>query len=232
MNASDIKAPSLRLLLGETRVVPELGRFWLSRKSLEKLPRGKQTVLVIPGFGASDFHTRALRHALERLGHQVYGWEQGTNKGMNRGLRTALGERLNSLHKQHGQAVTLIGWSLGGVFARELARQLPDQVGHVFTLGSPFNITPQANNMLHLFRLVNRGKPVSEDMDAFLKRAEPPPVPCTAIHSKSDGIVAWQTACENETDHTENVEVKGSHFGLICNPQVLRAIAERLASPI
>ena len=148
---------------------------------------------------------------------------------MNTAVRKALMQRIEQLHSEHGQKVCLIGWSLGGVFVRELARDLPEQVEQVFTLGSPFNITPAANNMLPLFKLMNRGKPVKLDMEGFLRRAEPPPVRCTAIYSKTDGVVAWQTACEQEAANTENVEVQGSHFGMVCNPEVVRLIAERLA---
>ena len=224
-------APALKYLLAESRFLPELGCFWFSEQQLKSLPQGEQTLLVIPGFGASDFHTRPLRRALKRLKHQVYGWELGLNTGMNSRVRKRLINLIQALHKEHGKKVHLIGWSLGGVFVRELARDLPEHVEGVFTLGSPFNITPEANNMLPLFKLMNRGKPVKLDIEAFLRRAEPPPVQCTAIYSKSDGIVAWQTACESPADNTENVEVRGSHFGMICNPQVVKAIAERLASP-
>ncbi|MDX1496001.1 MAG: hypothetical protein R3352_00445 [Salinisphaeraceae bacterium] len=229
MQSRNIPPPPLKLLLAESRFLPELGRFWLSEKSLSTLPKGHEAVLVIPGFGASDFHTRPLRRALSKLGHTVHGWGLGLNTGMNSRVREKLLQRISQLQQEHGQPIQLIGWSLGGVFVRELARQMPDQVAQVFTLGSPFNITPAANNMLPLFKLMNRGKPVKLDMEGFLRRAEPPPVDCTAIYTKTDGIVAWQTACENEAENTENLEVRGSHFGLVCNPDVVRIIAERLA---
>lgn len=229
MGETDIKPPSLPLLLAETRIFPELGRFWLNRAGLASLPHGGQPVMVIPGFGASDFHTRPLRRALKQLGHPVQGWGQGVNTGMNGQLREALAGRVASLHQRCGRKIALIGWSLGGVFVRELARHQPQDVEQIFTLGSPINITPAANNMLPLFKLMNRGRPVNLDMDGFNRRAQPPPVRCTAIYSKSDGIVAWQTACEREAPNTENVEVTGSHFGMVCNQQVLREIAERTA---
>lgn len=224
-----IRAPSLPYLLAETRVLPELGRFLLSRKALADLPHGHRTILVIPGFGASDFHTRPLRRALSELGHEVHGWEMGINTGMSSELRNALAAKVSTLHTQREQKISLIGWSLGGVFVREMARHQPEHIEHIFTLGSPFNLTPAANNMLPLFRIMNRGRPVNLDEEGFNRRATPPPVQCTAIYSKTDGVVAWQTACEPEAENTENIEVHGSHFGMICNAEVVKVIAERLA---
>ena len=229
MTAQTVHAPSLRLLMMEARFFPELARCWLDHAALADLPRGAgQPVLVVPGFGASDFHTRPLCRALKKLGYSVHGWGLGLNTGMNSRVRKVLAAKVAALHIEHGVKTTLIGWSLGGVFVRELARQSPEHVAQLFTLGSPFNVTPAANNMLPLFKLMNRGKPVKLDMEGFLRRAEPPPVPCTALYSKTDGVVAWQTACEREAPNTENVEVSGSHFGMVCNPQVIRVIAKRL----
>ena len=231
MSETTIKAPSWRLLLMETRMFPELARTWLSPGALHGLPRGRgQPVMVVPGFGASDFHTGPLRRALKKLGYDVHGWGQGLNTGMNGQVRKALTACVTELQAQTGQKVSLVGWSLGGVFVREMARQMPQQIKQIFTLGSPINITPAANNMLPLFKLMNRGKPVKLDMEGFLRRAEPPPVPCTALYSKTDGVVAWQTACEREAPNTENVEVSGSHFGMVCSMQVVREISTRLSA--
>ena len=164
-------------------------------------------MLVLPGFGASDVSTRPLRRALSKLGYNVYGWAQGTNTGINSKRKNLLVTHLQAISARHGQPVALVGWSLGGVFARELARAFPDQVSQVFTLGSPINGDPEANAA--------------------------PPVPCTAIFTRQDGIVAWQCSQEEEGPLTENVEVQGTHVGLPWNPQVLAAIAERLArSPL
>ena len=223
-----IDAPSLSLLLLEARVLAEWPRFNLQTMSLQNLPRGDgHAVMVIPGFGASDATTRPLRRALTRLGYKVFGWEQGRNLGMRPALKNALALQLKKLHARHGK-LSLIGWSLGGAFARELARHQPESVRAVYSLGSPINGRPDANNMNTLFRIANRGRPLKLDVDGFLRRRVAPPVPCTAIFTRHDGIVSWQCCLEEDAPNTENIEVHGSHLGLICNHEVLRALAERL----
>ncbi len=228
----NIRAPSLLLLALENRAWLEMATFRLRKALLGELPRGDgHPVLVIPGFGGTDASTRPLRQALTELGYTACAWDQGRNIGMNAKIKSGLAQRLTDLHHRHQKKVSLVGWSLGGVFVREMARAQPTLVRRVFTLGSPINGHPAANNVMGLFRLMNRGKPVNLDWDGFQKRRNPPPVPCTAIYSKSDGIVAWQCSVEEPAPNTENVEVRGSHFGLGFNPQVLRVLAERLYLP-
>lgn len=230
ITAEPVRAPSARLLLLEARVARELALLPLQLHGLHReLPRGDgHAVLVVPGFGVGDASTRPLRKVLTRLGYAAQGWDQGVNLGMRPAVKDALNARLASLSERHGP-VSLIGWSLGGVFVRELARHQARHVRRVFTLGSPINLRPDANNMMALFRLMNAGRPVNLDLDGFRRRITPPPVPCTAIYTRSDGIVAWPCCREPESDRTENIEVRGSHLGLPYNPQVIRAIAERLA---
>ena len=229
--AADPSPPSPLLLLLEGRAFAEYGALLLAWPLLRFLPKGDgHGVLVLPGFGGSDVSTQPLRRALTRLGYDARGWEQGRNLGMRRSLRDDLDRRIEALHRQRGK-VTLIGWSLGGVYARELARAAPGRVRRVITLGSPFNHHPRANNADRLYRWVNGGGDAI-DWEGFHRRRVPPPVPCTAIYSKSDGIVAWRSAMEDEAPNTENVEVPGSHMGLGVNVHVLRVIAERLARPV
>jgi pimeloyl-ACP methyl ester carboxylesterase len=225
----DIKAPAAHLLALEARVFAEIPLFALHRFDLAGLPRGDgHPVLVVPGFGAGDLATLPLRRALNKLGYAACGWGLGTNLGMRPTVKNALNQRLQKLNAEHQAKVSLIGWSLGGVFVREMARYQPQLVRRVFTLGSPINGRPDANNMLPLFRIANRGKPVNLDWEGFRKRSVAPPVPCVSIYTRSDGIVAWQCALEHEAANTERAEVRGSHFGLVVNRQVLREIATRL----
>ncbi|MDE2149757.1 MAG: alpha/beta fold hydrolase [Gammaproteobacteria bacterium] len=223
-----IPPPPLPLLLGELRALAEAPWFTLRTLSLAGLPRGDgHPVLVIPGFLAGDAETWPLRRALSRLGYTVHGWGCGRNLGMRPEMKQKLANRLTRLAGRNGR-VSLIGWSLGGVFARELARKAPQQVRRVFTLGSPINGNPAANNLHTLFALINRQRPPREEPQAFRRRAAPPPVPCVAIYSRSDGIVAWRCCREDAAAHTENVEISGSHFGLVVNTQALHALAVRL----
>lgn len=225
---ADATPPSPLLLLLEGRALAEFGAMLLSWPLLGRLPRGDgHAVWVLPGFGASDHSTQPLRRALARLGYDARGWGQGRNLGMRRSLRAQLDARVDALFRAHGR-LSLIGWSLGGVYARELARSAPQRVRRVITLGSPFNHHPRANNADRLYRLINGGD-TGIDWEGFHRRRTPPPVPCTAIYSKTDGIVHWRCSMEEAAPHTENVEVQGSHLGLGVNVQVLHAIAERLA---
>jgi len=227
-----IEAPSLRLLAMESRALFEAADFLLRGARTRRLPRGDgHPVMIVPGFGSSDFATAPLRAALERLGYAAHGWGNGTNFGMRSKVKSALAQRLEQLHERYETPVSLIGWSLGGVFVREMARHQSALVRRVITLGSPFNGNPDANNMVSLFKLANRGRPVKTDVEGFLKRKKPPPVPCTAIYTRSDGIVAWPCSIEENTPFTDNVEVRGSHLGLVFNRDALRVIAERLALP-
>src|ERR1044071_160002 len=223
------RPPSLLLMALEGRTFAEYLALWASGAALKNLPRGDgHPVIIIPGFGASDATTAPLRRILGKLGYAAQGWGQGRNLGMRPQIKQALAQLLERLQAKHGAKVTLIGHSLGGVFAREMARAKPDAVRRVITLGSPINVHPNANNLMGIFRLINRGKPVKLDLEGFSRRITPPPVPCTAIYTKSDGIVAWQCCMEDDAPNVENVEVRGSHLGLAHNPSVIRLIAERL----
>ncbi len=226
----DTRAPSLGLLLREARVPFEIARFLVGTRSLRRLPAGDgHPVLLVPGFGADEFLMRPLRRALEKLGYAAEDWGQGRNLGMRPEIRQALALKLDSMAKRTGRKVSLIGWSLGGVFVRELARAKPEQVRRVVTLGSPINRRPDANNMMPLFRLVNGGRSPKLDRAGFERRKIAPPVPCAAIYSRSDGIVAWEACMEENAANTQNIEVRGSHFGLVVNLEVVAALARLMS---
>jgi len=229
---SDVKAPSLGLLALEGRIVLELPYFMLRSQWLDGLPRGDgHAVLVIPGFGFGDLATAPLRSALRRLGYDALGWGLGRNLGMRPSIKNGLAALLEDLADKHRGPVSLIGWSLGGVYAREMARHQPGHVRRVITLGSPINVDPDANNLTSLFRLVNRGQPIKLDRQGFDRRRQPPPVSCVAMHTLTDGIVAWPCSVEDEAANTANHKVHGSHLGLVFNHEVLRVLAYELAKP-
>jgi pimeloyl-ACP methyl ester carboxylesterase len=129
--------------------------------------------------------------------------------------------------------VSLVGWSLGGIMARELAKRYPKLVRQVITLGSPFAGNPRANYAWRIYQGVTGQEIDPEKMrDVFGDLAAPPPgIPATAIYSRTDGVVAWQTCVERPSRLTDNIEVYASHCGLGVNPSVHFAIADRLALP-
>ncbi|MEM7051252.1 MAG: alpha/beta hydrolase [Acidobacteriota bacterium] len=225
-----IRPPSPLWLMLEPRAVYEAAASVFALPVLRKAPRGDgHGVMVMPGFMASDLSTEPLRGYLNYLGYRPFRWRLGRNLGLRRGLERRMAARLASVRKRSGRPVTLIGWSLGGVFARELARENPDAVRQVITLGSPFTGSPKANWAWRLFEVTSGLKLDEMDPTDIAQRSEPLPVPSTAIFSRSDGITAWQCCVERHGEHSESIEVVGSHFGLGFNPVVLYTIADRLA---
>jgi pimeloyl-ACP methyl ester carboxylesterase len=229
--AADRSRPPSQLLLSlEVRGIWELQAFFAAYPLLRQAPLGDgHPVLVLPGLAASDVSTGPLRTYLEAQGYAARGWKQGPNRGPRSGVIAGIDARLIELADRYDRKVSLIGWSLGGVFAREAARRSAGLVRQVITLGSPFASEPKASNAWRLYEAVS-GRRVDDwpDREA-MKR--PPPVPSTAIYTRSDGIVAWQGCCEQQSPTTQNIEVEGSHSGLGYNPTVLYAIADRLALP-
>jgi pimeloyl-ACP methyl ester carboxylesterase len=184
---------------------------------------------VLPGLAASDVSTQPLRTYLRAQGYAAHGWKQGPNNGPRSGVEATIDARLAELAQRHNRKASLIGWSLGGVLAREAARRSPDLVRQVITLGSPFANEPKASNAWRLYEILSERR--VDDWAGREAMKLPPPVPSTAIYTRSDGIVAWQGCREQESATTENIEVEGSHSGLGYNPAVLYAIADRLALP-
>jgi pimeloyl-ACP methyl ester carboxylesterase len=143
-------------------------------------------------------------------------------------LADRLRHRLEALHEEAG-AISVIGWSLGGVFARELARARPRLVRQVITLGSPLYGAPKTStNAWAVYCIVNK----EHRVDEHVRGTHPPPVPCTSIYSRGDGVVAWGTSVEHRGLHTDSIEINAaSHLGLGINPLAWYAIGDRLAQP-
>jgi pimeloyl-ACP methyl ester carboxylesterase len=229
----DVAPPSLLLLASEHRALWELwaglAMFW---PLVRMAPKGNgQPVLVIPGLGASDLSTGLLRRYLDALGYVTYPWGMGRNKGVKDELESALSERLEVIYAKHGQPVSIIGQSLGGVFARELARLAPQKVRQVITLGSPIGGHPLATTGHHLYEWLSGDRLENMDFNRHLQIRIKPPVPSTAIYSKLDGVVAWKCAMEQEVPQGESIHLRGNtHCGMACSPTALYLIAQRLAS--
>ncbi|MES2015514.1 MAG: alpha/beta hydrolase [Pseudomonadota bacterium] len=223
-------APGLVRLAMEMRAPWELGIALAAYPFMRSMPSGDgHPVLVFPGLAAGDVTTVVIRRFLRDLGYAAHAWEQGLNFGPRPGVLEACVERIRQLRAEHGRPVSLVGWSLGGVYARELAKMMPDDVRLVVSLGSPFTGSHKATNAWRVYQLVSGEKEVDEARFAALK--ETPKVPTTSIYSRTDGVVAWQCSVEQETATSENIEVHASHVGMGLNPTALYAIADRLAQP-
>ena len=230
-SAAPLAPPSAALMLMEGRTLTELGAFWLIRPWLSLTPRGDgHPVLVLPGLLADDASTRALRSFLNSHGYKAHGWKQGRNCGLRGNLEGDMRARIEELYDRYGgRKVSLVGWSLGGLYARQLAKLVPDKVRSLISLGSPFAGSPKATNAWRVYEWVSGAK--VDDQTLLATLAEVPPVPTTSIFSRTDGICAWQTCLNTEGPESENIEVDGSHCGLGHHPAAVYAIADRLAQP-
>lgn len=217
------------------RAIAEASLLGPATPLLMSAPRGDgHPVMVLPGFMASDNSTAILRTYLSGLGYEVYPWALGRNFGPRGDIEHQMVERVNHIAATHDRRVSLVGWSLGGIFARQIARDIPDAIRQVITLGSPFGSPGRGGTHKEISELYERlsGDRVNErPAHEHAWQRKHPPVPCTAIFSKTDGVAAWQVCVEDEHEYTDNIEVCCSHSGLGFNPFVLYAIADRLAQP-
>jgi len=234
---SEVRAPSPLLALTEVpRALAELGALTLAGPLLATAPRGDgHPVLVLPGFISGDYSTAVLRRYLTRLGYDAHAWQLGRNLGPRAIGREGekLLARLDAVHEAGGQKVSLVGWSLGGIMARLLARRRPDAVRQVITLGSPFAGSPRATNVWRAYQFLT-GQRIDDDhtRSQLAEVAACPAMPSTAIYSRADGVVAWQNCRGGVGERANDIEVVGSHLGLGINPAVLYAVADRLAQPV
>ncbi len=227
-----IRPPTATLfsLAREATGLLELPQLAWSFGDLRSEPAGDgSTVIVLPGFGADDRSTWPLRRFLTEIGYQAVGWGRGTNRMSVPESVEAMGEQVEGAAEHSGRSVFLVGWSLGGYIAREVARDLPDLVRHVVTLGSPVIGGPKYTTVARAavmqgWDLDGVEAAVAERKSVSLR------VPVTAIYSRSDGVVAWEACVDPEGDAPiEHVEVETTHLGLGFKSSVYRVIARRLA---
>lgn len=232
--------PALLLTMGELpRMAGEFGALLATWPWLRQLPKGDgHPVLVLPGFTAGDPSTLIMRRFLRELDYQVLPWGLGTNSG-SAWLMPALHRRINAILKLTDRPFSIIGQSLGGVFARELAYSFPSHVRSVITLGSPFRTRDGEGTSAMVRSMFERSAIMRPEERARLGLARrqssspgqnerPPAVPCTAVFSRTDGVVAWELCREPAGPMSESVEVFGSHTGMSLNPLVLWLLADRL----
>ncbi|NNK99152.1 MAG: alpha/beta hydrolase [Xanthomonadales bacterium] len=231
----NFRAPSQALYLTEPyRAMIDLSTLYLSEPWLNS-PKGGDghPVMVIPGFTSGDRSTVVLRKFLSSLGYLPCGWKQGVNFGIRHEAFEGMAHLLQQLSEQYECRVSLVGQSLGGIYARELAKLMPENVRQVISLGSPFN-DPEGNcsNVSDLYELLNNEhkSKTAQFEDEQWQIAVAPPVPTTSIYSKYDGICHWR-ACLQHGGHEkiENIEVLASHTGMGVSAQVLFVMADRLS---
>ena len=228
-----IEPPSPVLQLLEARIGIEMFELGLRLPALARnAPRGDGgAVLVLPGFMAGDGSTAALRAFLRRIGHRPCGWGQGQNRGRMLSYLPPLLRLVESLAREQGRPVPLVGWSRGGTLAREVARDRPALVARVITLGSPVRGGVGATSIRRFVEQQTGLSPADLQRLQRERNVCPISVPITAIYSKTDGVVAWQACIDETSPHVEHVVVAGSHVGLGFNAEVFRIVAERLAAP-
>jgi pimeloyl-ACP methyl ester carboxylesterase len=230
-----VRPPTPILQALETAWLPlEAAGFWAIRPFLRTIGRGDHhPVLLLPGFGASDQSTLPLRWALRGQGYWAHAWGLGRNIGPTAKAVNGMRQRLTELHEQHGRTVTLIGQSLGGIYARVLAREQPDAVRQVITLGSPYRMVEGDRSAADgLWKQVQHLHDGELELQRLREQDRPPlVVPATSFYSRTDGVAPWQTCIDEVREHTENIEVRGSHVGMGVNPAVVLAILDRLAQP-
>lgn len=223
-----IKPPSRLLTLAEGRAILELGALMAAKPLMNKLPEGDgHTVVCMPGFMASERSLNPMIKFLEDRGYTAETWSQGRNLGLRPGLVENLLDHLDDITQKTGRKASLVGWSLGGIFAREIAKMRPDTVRQVLALGSPFAGPPSATHAARLYEFMTGHAP--EDPPVKMQIDEVPPMPFTSIFTKTDGIVNWRTCIQKGAGDFDNIEVKASHCGIGVNPAAFYVLADRLA---
>jgi len=229
---STFDAPPRWSLLAEGLLGWDLARSVLALPELVRAPRGRgDLVLVFPGYAASDASTTLMRGVLRALGHDARGWGLGRNGGDVPKLVPPLVRLAERLASETQAPLRIVGWSLGGVLAREVARERPELVARVVTLGSPVVGGPKYTAVGRMYRQRGADLDAIESAVAERERKRPLQVPVTAIYSRRDGVVSWRACIDDLNRGVEHVEVSSTHAGLGFQPEVLAIVARRLAGP-
>ncbi|CCA94124.1 triacylglycerol lipase [Novosphingobium sp. PP1Y] len=219
------RAPSLRLFLAE---LASLRRGRPKPVAVEKSEH-PQVVMLLPGFGAHPNRMRPMADALAEAGHSVHEWGLGFNFGPNQHNFAYLMRRVGALARQHRNPVALVGWSLGGLFAREIAQRQPENVAKVITMGTPFSGDPRNNNAWRAYQVIT-GHAVDKppiEVDFAIK----PPVPTIALWSPRDGVIHPRSACGWADERDRAVSVRCTHLGFASDPRVVAEVLRQLDLP-
>lgn len=226
--------PSTPLYISEPfRGIADAALLPLATPLLRRAPRGDgHGVLVLPGLLATDGSTAALRRFLRGRGYYVRGWRLGRNLGPSEAIVEGLPQAARDLAERTAGPVSIIGWSLGGIYARHLGLKHPDMVRQVITLGSPFGVAhghrTRADSTFERFRIIHARPQIAPDRSRL---ADALTVPSTSLFSKMDGVVPWRACLGEETEMHQNVEVRCSHLGFGFDPATIWCVADRLAQP-
>lgn len=221
------RPPSTRQRLNELFVAREPARLLGSFPQLVRTARGdNRAMMLAPGFSANDISLLPLKRFLKSRGHNTFGWGLGTNRGDVQGMIEPVKKRVRQLAESSGRPVNLVGWSLGGVFVREVARDLPEIVERVATFGTPL-FGPRATAASSAF-----GDVAIEEIERMIDERSliPITVPVLAVHTRRDGVVDWRSCIDDHTPGVRNVELTSSHIGLGLDPELWKLLADWFAA--
>lgn len=228
-NPEDAARPAVRLLLSELSVLALPFRNLAARRLRGfAVPRAAnpRIVMVLPGFATHPIRMRYLAHLLEEAGHTVKRWGLGFNWGPTEENLAALEARLLELYNRHGKPVHLVGWSLGGLFARELAKRQPHAVAQVITMGTPFSYSQRANNVWRIYQFIAGHSVDAPPIEAVL--TEKPPVETIALWSANDGIVHPRAACGRAGERDRAIALRCGHLGFAYSHEAIETVARLL----
>lgn len=223
---AEARRPGWRRLLGELSAPFEPVARHFREPLIIPPTANPRVVMLLPGFGTHPFRMRYMARQLERAGHTVKRWGLGFNLGPTEANFALLERRVRQIRERYGQDVVLVGWSLGGIFAREIAKRHPDLVAKVVTMGSPFSGSPYDNNAWRVYHLVTGHSVEHPPIEAHL--AAKPPVETVALWSPRDGIVAPRASCGKPGERDRAVALRCTHIGFANSPEAIRAVAQEL----
>ncbi len=222
----EVGKPRLIRLLGEAQVLLEPVRRRRRRKLPVAVTANPQVAMILPGFGAHPRRMRYLARHLEQAGHITKRWGMGRNLGPDPDRFDAIEARLLELHARHGRKVVLIGWSLGGLYAREIAKRQPQAVAKVISMGSPFSGSPRANNVWRAYQFITGHSVDAPPVDADLRAK--PPVETVALWSANDGVIAPRCAAGRPGERDRAIALRCTHMGFTYDPQVIATLLAEL----
>jgi len=225
------RGPSLPLLLREVGVLADWvrGALHLRRGPRHKVGGGMH-VVIVPGFMVDDNRLRLLRMALNAAGFRAHRWKHGRNMGATADVIERLDARVDYLIAKSGGPIALVGWSLGGIYAREYAKRFPAKVSRVVTMGSPFSGSPRANNVWRIYELIARHPVDAPPIERH--PAAKPPVPTIALWSPLDGLISPDSARGTPDERDREIELACHHMGFICAPEAIEAIKRALVEDV